>query len=219
MPQRQALIFANGEPNDGAMVRRTLTAAPDAHIIAADGGARVAWYYGRIVQTVIGDMDSLTEDELAQLEAGGASVYRYPPAKNETDLELALIWAAERGMDWLRIIGGIGDRFDQTLANVYLMALPQLSVLNVALVAGRQRLRLLRGGTHEVRGQPDDTISLMPVGGDVRDITTQGLGYALDHETLYFGPARGISNVMAAERAQITFASGLLLMIHTLGRA
>ena len=42
-----ALIFANGEFNDGPMVRRALASAtPDAMVIAADGGARLAGYFG-----------------------------------------------------------------------------------------------------------------------------------------------------------------------------
>jgi thiamine pyrophosphokinase len=216
---QRILIFANGAPNDGPMVRRALSAAPDAHVIAADGGARLAWYYGRTVDTVIGDMDSLTEAELSQLEAAGAQIRRYPGEKNETDLELALLHAAELGAQWIHIIGGLGDRFDQTLANVYLMALPPLIERDVALVAGKQRLALLRAGQHNIIGQAGDTISLLPLGGDVHGIVTTNMQYPLRNETLYFGPARGISNVLIADQGQVELAVGVLLLIHTIGRA
>ena len=62
-----ALIFANGEIEDGAMVQRALAQAGDALMVAADGGVRAAAHFRRRVQTVIGDMDSLTPEELDTL--------------------------------------------------------------------------------------------------------------------------------------------------------
>lgn len=215
----KALIFANGKAKKGVMVYRALSDSDDAYIIAADGGARIAWLYDKSVQTVIGDMDSLSEEELAKLEAGGAEILRHPPEKNETDLELALIYALDKGAKWIRIIGAIGGRFDQMLANVYLLALPQLLDCDVALLAGNQIITLLRPGLHHVTGNLGDTISLIPVSGDVRGISTRGMKYTLVDEVLAFGPARGISNVLVVPQASVTFQSGLLLCVHTDGEA
>jgi thiamine pyrophosphokinase len=215
----KVLLFANGKAKDGTMVRRALTDAQDAHIIAADGGARIAWQYQQQPQFVIGDMDSLSEPELAQLEAQGAFLYPYPPEKNETDLELALLFAAEMGATWIRIIGGIGGRFDQMLANVYLLALAELIDRDVALVAAEQEICLLRPGSHQLLGEIGDTISLIPLSGDVSGISTYKLKYPLQDETLRFGPARGVSNIMQDTQAEITIHKGLLLCIHTKGRA
>jgi len=214
----KALIFANGDYHDGPMVRRMLQ-SPAQWIIAADGGARAALYYDCLPHVAIGDFDSLSLEEQRSLEARGVTLLRYPAEKNETDLELALQWAAQQGADCICIVGGIGDRLDQTLANVYLLALPELDAAEVELVAGRQSTRLLRAGTHHLHGAAGDTVSLLPFGGDVHGVTTHGLKYALDAETLAFGPARGVSNVLLSESATLTFATGRLLLIHTLGRA
>lgn len=215
----KALLFANGEPNPGLMVRRALSMAHDARIIAADGGARIAHTYGYRVDAVIGDMDSLSELEVQMLQQYGAAVHRYPPQKDETDLELALKLAIAEKASWLRIIGGIGGRFDQMLANVYLLALPELQGIDAGLVAGNQAIYVLRAGEHPIQGAAGDTISLLPMGGDAEGVTTEGLQYPLDDETLYFGPARGISNVMLHTTAKVILASGLLLVVHTIGRA
>ncbi|MGJ3240170.1 MAG: thiamine diphosphokinase [Anaerolineae bacterium] len=215
----KALIFANGHPKQGAMVYRALQQARDARVIAVDGGVRLAWFYGRQPHVVIGDMDSLNPDELEKARSQGAQIERHPPEKDETDLELALIYTVEQGVHWLRIIGAIGGRFDQMLANVYLLALPQLADCDVAIVAGNQTLALLRPGTHTIRGDVGDTLSLIPISGDVLGVCTDGLQYALHDETLAFGPARGISNVLQAGEAQIKLAEGLLLCVHTEGEA
>lgn len=220
-PLQPALIFANGDINDGPMVRRALaiTQSIKPYIVAADGGARAAAHFGYQPDRVIGDLDSLTTLEVEELTAHGVEIERHPAAKDETDLELALLYCAGQGYHWLRIIGGLGDRFDQTLANVYLLALPALAGLDVALVAGRQSLFLLRPGSHRLIGEAGDTVSLMPLGGAVTGIVTEGLEYPLHDETLYFGPARGVSNVMLTSEAQISSQEGTLLIVHTAGRA
>lgn len=215
----KVLIFANGRPNPGQMVTRTLTNADNAYVIAADGGARVAHYFDFKVHEVIGDMDSLSADEVLQLEYAGAAIRRFPPEKDQSDLELALQFAAERGATWIRVVGGLGGRFDQMLANVYLLALPSVRDCDTALVAGKQMIRLLQPGEHRIRGAVGDTVSLIPIGGPAGGIVTQQLKYSLNDEVLLFGPARGISNVMLADEAQISFQHGTLLCVHTVGRA
>jgi thiamine pyrophosphokinase len=117
------------------------------------------------------------------------------------------------------VIGGIGDRLDQTLGNVYLMALPALHGRDVRMVSGKQTAWLAYTGTTRIMGQAGDTLSLLPLGGDVTGIRTEGLEYPLHDETLAFGPARGISNVLLESSASVTLVSGILLLIHTVGRA
>jgi thiamine pyrophosphokinase len=201
------------------MVSRALFDSQDALIIAADGGARIARKFGFTPNVVIGDMDSISPEELNDLQAKGAEIHRYPAEKDETDLELALLYAVEKDIQWIRVLGAIGGRFDQTLANVYLMALPQLTDCDIALVADNQMIRLFRSGEHILHGQIGDTISLIPISGDVTNISTENLKYRLKNETLHFGPARGISNVMESKTAHVRFDDGWLLCVHTEGRA
>lgn len=214
----KALIFANGKPKQGSMVRRALDEANGALVVAADGGTRIAWRFGLQPHAVLGDMDSLSESEIAKLQQHGAKILQYPAEKNETDLELALLYAVEQGATWIRVLGAIGGRFDQMLANVYLLALPALEKVDVALVARKQLIRLLRAGEHEIKGQVGDTVSLIPISGDVR-VTTKNMKYPLRDETLHFGPARGISNVLEKPSAFVKVADGVLIMVHTEGRA
>ncbi|MCC6802586.1 MAG: thiamine diphosphokinase [Anaerolineae bacterium] len=215
----KALIFANGAIEDGEMVQRALAQSGDALIIAADGGARIAAHYGRKVDAVIGDMDSLAPDELAALRAQNATIVAHPAEKDETDLELALMWAVEQGADWLRVIGATGGRLDQAISNIYLLALPVLDGCDVKLVAGNQATWLARAGRTEIAGAVGDTVSLIPLNGTVHGVATDALYYRLNDEDLYFGPARGVSNVMMTEQAAVTVRAGVLLVVHTIGRA
>jgi thiamine pyrophosphokinase len=216
---KQALIFANGKIHDGPMVQHALKTAINPLIIAADGGARIAQHFKLPVDVVVGDMDSLSTQELDSLMEDGAEIQRHPPEKDFTDLELALYYARQQNIDWIRIIGGLGGRLDQMLANIYLLTLPVLENCDVRLVSRRQETCLLVPGTHIINGTPDDTISLLPIGGDAGGVCTEGLVYPLKRERLTFGASRGVSNVMQAATAKITVQTGRLLLIHTLGKA
>lgn len=188
-------------------------------IIAADGGARVAQHFGLSIDYVIGDLDSLDTMEIATLEKQGSKIQQFPFEKNETDLELALHLARKQTANWIRIIGGVGDRIDQTLGNLYLLALPILDGCDIRLAAGKQEAWLLHPGTHLIEGTAGDTISLIPLGGTVYGIRTEQLYYPLRDEILMFGPARGMSNVMTADTAHVFIEKGVLLVVHTVGRA
>ena len=217
--QTRALVFANGDLHDGLAVQQALQQGAGALVIAADGGARLALACGLTPHLVVGDMDSLSEEELADLRARGVAIQRVAAEKDETDLELALLAAAERGATWVRVLGAAGGRLDQTLANVLLLTLDVLSGRDVRLVAGRQTLWLIGPGDHALDGAPDDTISLIPLGGDARGVRTEGLRYPLRGETLRFGPARGVSNIIAEAGARVAFDVGTLVVVHTPGRA
>jgi thiamine pyrophosphokinase len=214
-----ALVFANGDLNDGPAVQAALAQPGPRLVIAADGGLRLVEQLSLSPDLVIGDMDSVDPVKLAEEVPHGTEIKAFPTHKDETDLELALTEAARRGCDTIRVIGFLGDRLDQTLGNVYLLALPVLDHCDVRLVSHAQTTWLARPGETVISGQPGDTLSLLPIAGDAIGIVTEGLEYPLRHETLAFGPARGMSNVLLGTEARFTFEHGLLLVVHTMGRA
>jgi thiamine pyrophosphokinase len=141
-------------------------------------------------------------------------VRRYPPEKDETDLELAIEAALEQGAASIQIVAALGDRLDHTLGNIYLLTQPRLASLDVRLMDGEQEVFLIRNET-TLSGQPGQIVSLIPLMGPVPGVTTGQLAYPLRHETLYPDKTRGISNVMTAETATVSIDDGILLCIHT----
>lgn len=215
----KALILANGLLDDPAQVRTRLAHWEHPLVIAADGGYRHAVALALKVDVVIGDLDSLDGDLRAVLEASGAHLEITPAEKDETDLELALLYAVRRGADPIAVLGALGGRLDMTLSNMLLLTHPALEAVHVELWNGTQTAWLLRPPGGEVYGAVGDTLSLVPLGGDAQGVTTQGLKYALRDEPLAFGPARGISNVLTEATARVSLREGLLLAVHTPGRA
>lgn len=212
---RSVLIFANGELDDTDWIRPYVADA--AAIIAADGGMRHLQSLGIRPNLIIGDLDSLPSDALPEPIDGMVNVLRYPEAKDETDLELALLYVSEHypGMQVL-VFGGVGGRLDQTLANLMLAAHPRLANTSVRFVEKRESAWLIREQT-TITGGKGDRVSLLPIGGPAHVAATTGLRWPLRDEVLAFGPARGISNEMTAEIATVRLHSGLLLCIHATG--
>ncbi|MBN2500527.1 MAG: thiamine diphosphokinase [Anaerolineales bacterium] len=206
----RAVIFANGELKDHALARSTLQAGD--LIIAADGGGRHCLALGIEPAVVIGDFDSLTGEELEHFKTQGAEIIPHPKRKNETDLELALLYAAERGAKETLVLGALGGRLDMTLSNFLLTAHDQLRQQKISFLAGKQRVYPVYYQVW-IEGQAGDVVSLIPIGGDVEGVTTKGLEYPLKDETLHFGATRGISNVLLGNAATVTIQSGLLLCI------
>ena len=213
------LLFANGHMRPGPAVQRALDSCPSPLIVCADGGALHARSLGLIPRVIIGDFDSLSPAHVTEFEAAGARIIRHPPEKDETDLELALHHCRETGASQIWILSGLGGRIDQTLANILLLTLPALRDMRVSFVDGAQTIRLLPPGKHAISGARGDTVSLIPLLGAAEGVRAGNLQYPLRGETLPTGPARGISNVMLADNAEVTLATGLLLLIHTCGRA
>lgn len=208
----RAVVIANGIAPNEATVRRWLR--PGDHLICADGGARTALTLGLEPDVVIGDLDSLDEAQQARLKTMGCRLVVYPVAKDWTDLELALKLAVEEGATEIVVLGALGGRIDQELANILLLLLPELERVPARIVDERQEMFVARTEA-TVTGKAGDIVSLIPLGGDVTGIVTEGLLYPLCDEPLLAGPARGISNEMAGEVARMTLKSGALLVVHS----
>ncbi len=205
------MIFANGDPPNPDTARHYAERAD--LLLAADGGTHHAMALDLIPHVVIGDLDSLDENQQTRLRACGTQFIVHPTAKDETDLELALLYAVDQGADSIVVLAALGGRLDQTLANVLLLTMPALIGRDVRLIDGSQTAFVVRGQA-AIDGKPGDTVSLIPVGGPTHGITTSGLVFPLAEGTLPFGPALGISNQMTASRANIQVRDGLLLCVH-----
>jgi thiamine pyrophosphokinase len=206
-----AVIIANSPDLDIAPYSEQIRTAD--LLIAADGGALPLLRAGLAPQVAVGDMDSIDAGGLNALVERGVELHRHPREKDETDLELALMYAAVAGADTIDVLGALGGRWDHTLANVALLALPELRGRRVRLLAGDQTLFVVRD-TAQIEGRASDTVSLIPLAGDATGVTTQGLQYQLTDATLSFERARGVSNVLLAPPGQVSLREGLLLIVH-----
>jgi thiamine pyrophosphokinase len=223
---RHALILADGDPPDAATLDGSWPGWSDGIdlIVAADGGATYAEALGlRAIDLWVGDGDSLSPAALETLRRSGVPVELAAADKDESDTELAVLAAIDRGASRLTILGAFGGpRLDHALANVLLLAHPRLHDRSAVLLAPTVRVTLIRAPGPDGRpallslaGRPGDLVSLLPLAGPAGGVTTSGLRYALDDETVEVGPARGLSNVRVESTATVSLRVGSLLVVET----
>jgi thiamine pyrophosphokinase len=202
-----ALVFAGGDPPATTALRDL----PEVDVvIAADSGLAHARALGLAVDVVVGDLDSVTREDLDAAVAAGAAVERHPTAKDATDLELALLAARDRGAREIVVIGGHGGRLDHFLANLLLLGAPDLSGVHVSARVGDSTVTVVRDRA-ELAGVPGALCSLLPVGGPAEGVRTERLRFPLDRETLFPGSTRGVSNEFLTTTATVTLERGVLL--------
>lgn len=206
------LIFANGDLEPSDWLTPYLDNATV--IIAADGGARHVLGHSKTPDVLIGDLDSLAMGVKERLMGESTLIAAHEPDKDETDLELALLYAARNYEEEILVFGGLGGRLDQMFANILLLMHPELRGRDISFKTRYQRIWLIAGEA-TIEGEKGDTVSLIPLGGDVRVAATEGLRWALQDEVLSFGPARGVSNEMVDDTALVKIHSGHLLCVHT----
>jgi thiamine pyrophosphokinase len=188
-------------------------------VIAADGGARQALEAGVRPDLVVGDGDSLSPDAMARLRAAGVPMELVSPDKDQSDTELCLRAALERGARDVTIVGALGGpRPEHAIANVLLLAHPMLDDAEVILVSGASSIRRIGTATGpgaiDLAGAPGDHVSLLPVDA-VEGVVTHGLRFPLRDEPLVLGPTRGLSNELVALMGRVETRRGRLLVIHT----
>lgn len=197
------------------------------YVIAADAGINHCRKLNLIPDEVYGDFDSAKPEELkCFLEQERVQVHRFPCEKDETDTELTLLAAirvikirpdflAEKENEII-ILGATGTRLDHVLGNIQLLKMALDEGISCCLVDAHNRIRMTdRDMEIKKEEQLGKYVSLLPFTERVTGITLRGFAYEVTDFTLVSGVARGVSNQIEADCAEIYLKSGILLVIES----
>jgi len=205
------LIMANGDYGDQKWYRERGNSFE--WVICADGGANWARIFGIIPNMVIGDMDSLNEDERLYLEGKGTSFCHFPPEKDFTDTYLALDIARKEGADDITIWGGTGSRLDHTMANIFSAARFTIGGMKIRFESPTVTIYLVKDRLL-LKGQIGDTVSVLAVGERAAGVSLVGFKYSLREVVLEANKPIGVSNIITEKESLIQVASGILVVFH-----
>ena len=210
MASSHSLIFIGGDPPH-PNVRHHLPL--DAFVIAADSGYAHAIAMGYVPHELVGDLDSITAVDLSDARDSNINITQFSTDKDLTDTEIAIASAIARKSTHITVVSGGGDRFDHILAMVHSLASSALTV-NTTLLIGTARVSYATY-TKEFRitTQRGNTISLIPIGGGAT-VTTTGLQWELDNDTLQSFASRGVSNIATGDSVTISVTDGSLAVIE-----
>jgi len=182
--------------------------------LAADGAWAKARSAGVAVDAVVGDLDSLSPAERADLDRSSTRVVAYPQAKDWTDLELAIDHALRHAPARMVIYGALGGRIDHTITNLHLLERGLAAGVPIEIVSPTDTVRLIDRDLALAAARVGDPVSLVPIT-EWAQVRTQGLEYELHDERLFRGASRGVSNVVRELPVRVFVAEGRLLVVHT----
>lgn len=203
MPKR-ALILANGEPPKKSHLLELLKQCQ--LFVCADGGANTAAKLGLKPDAIVGDMDSIHAGTLAKLR----HIPMHEDAdENSTDLEKAIAWTIRQKYEHIVVVGAAGKRLDHTIGN--LGVLPKFYPDAVITMVDDVGEIVYIGREYSFEAPLHTVVSLLPLS-RCEGITTKGLAYALENDTLELGVREGTSNVVIANPVSIKVKKGNLLL-------
>lgn len=206
------VIICGGSIRDYDYIGRYLEGAD--LVIAADSGAAHLAGLKAVPGLLAGDFDSISHADYHALAASGIETLRFPVEKDKTDSELAVELALERGCSTVVLLGALGTRLDHSLANVHLLK-RLLDRGARGIIADEHNEVYLTDSSITLGKEAGAKLSLLPLSGPVKGVTTKGLHYPLENATLEIGSSWGVSNEFADETATVTITGGLLLVIKS----
>lgn len=202
----RAFIFLGGGESTHRFYSRHIekTKKPGDVVICADGGYRVASSLDIRPDLVIGDLDSVSEQDIQR----GIEIIRYPQEKDFSDFELALDRAIDSKAGHIFVYGGLGGRPDHQIVNIVLLAhspVPMTFVEEHTLL-----FNVLKDW--KIMGKKGCTCTLLTLWPACRVVDMHGFRYNLKNEDL-IPSSRGLSNVIEEDEAYITVSQGSLIAI------
>lgn len=191
--QEPALIIANGESCSNELLGQLLEWSP--FVVVLDGAINRVIDLNIKIDVLLGDFDSRNH-ALEVIQNQQPVKIIHTPDQDKTDLQKGIEYLIERGFEAVNIIWATGRRADHNLSNV------------TDLVRYNNKIRIVLFDDYSKIFQlpkkyqkwytVNTLLSIMPVG-TVHGITTQGLLYNMNNDTLTLGYRTSSSNSSAAD--------------------
>lgn len=206
----QTLILAGGLRAKTAITKHISSSSL---VIGADSGAEKALDMGIVPNLVVGDMDSISPKILEQLKELKVPLEIYPAEKDLTDTEIAIQAAYQRDYKDIVIAGAVGDRWDHSLANIFLLKKYADLGVNIRIIDDKNQIELIN---EYKRIEKDESFySVIALADDGVVLSLKGFYYDLHRERLDFGSTRGLSNYIVEPFAEIFIESGFCLLVKS----
>lgn len=189
-------------------------------VIAADGGYLYCGIFGIEPDVIIGDLDSLEEKQVKQIEENytekeGAKkrLIRLSPMKDDTDTLAALRFGLSLGYEEFHLYGAMGGRLEHTIANIQCLLFLKNADARAYIWDGCMMMTVIQEESISFRQEMEGVLSVFAVGGTAKGVSEKGLKYELEDALLQPDFPVGISNEFIGKKAEISVAEGTLLVM------
>lgn len=212
MERKTAFIYTGGTVFDEYVIEK-----PEKGdlIIAADAGYLTAKRLGVIPDVVLGDFDTLGEENIPD----GVECLRVPAEKDDTDTQLAVHIAIERGAEEIVIVGGLSGRIDHTLSTLAILEdlwERKENRVYAILTDGKNRVRFIRSsGTILPRSQYR-YFSLIAADELVKGISIDGCKYPMRNGRISRRRQWAVSNEITGNCTLIEIKRGGVWIVESM---
>jgi len=207
----KVLIMTNGDYGDLEWYQEHKDGFDE--IICVDGATSFARELGIVPDWVVGDLDSIDDDDQKYMEEQGAKFSIYPSQKDPTDTQISLQLAEQLGASKITIWGGTGSRLDHTLSNLYSAANLVKKGKTVQFDSPILSIYLVKD-VLKLSGEIGKTVSVLALGDGASGVSLKGFQYPLDNAEIDSMWQYGISNVIISSPQVVSVASGILAVFY-----
>lgn len=206
----KAIIISGGNRPSKELLLKYIEAGD--YIIGADKGCDALYEYNIKPDLIIGDFDSAKKEVINSFKNSGFDVITLNPEKDYADTYLAYEKAVEKGYKKVLFFGVTGTRMDHSLGNVGILMKALNEGIEAEIIDEHNRSFLINKKTI-LKGEYKETVSLIPLSEKVENVTIKGAKYTLDNYTMTLLEPRAICNEFLHEDIEISFDSGIIMII------
>lgn len=200
----------------GSIFPENITEKPSENdiCIAADSGYKNARLLGADVQTIVGDFDSMSQEDRDSVKVG-TEIITVPTEKDFTDTQLAVKVALQKGASSVTIIGGLDGRLDHTLSNLAILENLYENNIRAIIADGTNRVRYIKSSSDLIAKSKYRYISVISRDEKVKGVTVEGCKYPLKNATLSSKNQYAVSNEISKNCALISVKKGGIYIIES----
>ena len=180
-------------------------------VIAADSGYINAKTLGIAPDLLLGDFDSLGEENLPE----GVEIIRVPAEKDFTDTQLATETALKKGASEIVIVGGLDGRLDHTLSNLAILEHLASKKVRAHMTNGISRIMLLDSSSVIIPKGGFKYLSVIAISDKLKGVSIEGCKYPLENATIEKNFQYAVSNEIEKNCALISIRKGRAYIIES----
>lgn len=179
-------------------------------IIAVDSGVEHLFKLSLDPTTLIGDLDSISENSLDKVKKNGVDIIAFNSNKDQTDFELALNYLEGVENSIIYIIGGESGEIDH-LISIFLLIPSKSFFENIIWVYGDKKIIFRQKLKLNVKKM--SKFSIIPLS-DLSNLSIDGAEWNLENKNIQFGETTTLRNVANKDEINVNCDTGVFAFIY-----
>ena len=179
-------------------------------IIAVDSGVDHLFKLALDPNTLIGDLDSISENSLDKVKKNGVDIIAFNSNKDQTDFELALNYLEGVENSIIYIIGGESGEIDHLLS-IFLLIPSKSFFENIIWVYGDKKIIFRQKLKLNVKKM--SKFSIIPLS-DLSNLSIDGAEWNLENKNIQFGETTTLRNVANKDEINVNCDTGVFAFIY-----